>query len=186
MKATDTKCKNNLKQIGTHHQFYISDFKEYQIPARLKYPMPGIAEPYWHTYLSATYLLKSTDSTVIFQNLKNGSYACPQWLQEQPTLIGSSLDSKPGYGQNRNFSTYALQMPVTWDNVVYTPTKISRIKSPARCNLTADVPNNWQYNDEVNSEIDFFRHKMSNFLYVDGHVRGVVRGGLEPLKKIYQ
>ncbi len=185
-KAIDVKCKNNLKQAGMHHQMYIADFNDFQIAARLKFPVGSISEPYWHTYLSSKYLLNTTESTIIYKSIKTGSYACPQQLKNRPDLTGSSLDGRPGYGQNRNYSTYALKLPVTWDNVAYTPTKISRIKSPSRNNLATDVADNWQYNDEQNSEIDFNRHGgRGNFLFVDGHIDSLRLGELPTLKKLY-
>ena len=149
MKAQQTTCLNNLKQIGLFMQFYTDDNHDILPGHRLQHPELGADNDWWGNYL------------LPYGQMNTNLFHCPLLVgvrsQYEPGFKWSwspgagNPGDRVGYGCNTYFDMSsppydANSIPFTAGTVSYTnpgPLRRSRIVSPTENLLFADSEGYW-------------------------------------------
>ncbi len=191
-KATSTKCKSNLKQIGGYLELYSADSRNFYPPARNR---PGDANSgiYWYVLLLERYQGVDRNAGNYDNILRHSVFSCPRiTLADQTSTTGTvtTLKNGPGYGLNRMAVGYAQGLGTDWTATCTTALNLSRVRNPSKNHFVLDNVRNWVTQDNVDwggNEVDFARHNpFTHSLLVDGHVSAFKRGEFVPTRKSYQ
>jgi prepilin-type N-terminal cleavage/methylation domain-containing protein/prepilin-type processing-associated H-X9-DG protein len=189
-KSNQTKCANNLRQIGVGLLAYAGENAGCLPPVRATNP-----NVVWFEAIAP--YIKGTDIPAgtypdFFNPNKSGSIICPVWkahvLKQKPAWAPSDWN-RLGYGMSYVMSGSPTKGGPNWAKIDYA-VRLAEIAEPTKMIVVAEATTwNWGLHSQNYASSAYFTNSLSgarhgkngaNYLFVDGHVQALTRDTIVP------